>query len=255
MSCQDCDSASDNNFFSICSGSAAGIYTTNSPEACAHCAFDSEANIFVVEDELQLTKVLQIREQLPHLTAIVQYDGKGTRKGVYSWAELMELGNEQPDSILEDRLKGIAINQCCALIYTSGTTGRPKGVMLTHDNLAWMAITSQNWSGFHDATQAYQEVVISFLPLSHIAAQMADLYCSLSCNAAVGFPDKNALKGTLVENMKEIQPTKFLAVPRVWEKMHEKMAEIGSSTTGLKKVIATWAKAEGLKRNVNKMEG
>lgn len=232
-------------------GFAAGIYTTNTPEACAYCAIDSKANIFVVEDEKQLAKVLEVRDQLPHLKAIVQYSGEPTEEGVISWSKLLLLGNDQPDSILEDRLRQIAINQCCTLIYTSGTTGNPKGVMLTHDNLTWTAHVNSQWCGFRDSQEEY----ISFLPLSHVAAQMADIYCPLTCCASVYFGDKNALKGSLIDTMKEIKPTKFLAVPRVWEKMYEKMQDIGRNTTGVKKAIATWAKSKGLEYNMKRMNG
>ena len=208
-----------------------------------------------MEDEIQLAKILDIRDQLPHVKAIIQYTGTPTVKGVLSWNDLMELGKKQPDSVLEDRLKQISINQCCTLIYTSGTTGNPKGVMLTHDNLTWMALVTKQWGNFQDATDYFQETVVSFLPLSHIAAQMADLYCPLAVGGVVGFPDSNALKGPLVENMKEIKPTKFLAVPRVWETMHAKITEIGRSTKGIKKVLATWAKNEGLEYNMKRMHG
>jgi len=236
-------------------GFAAGIYTTNSPDACAYCAIDSEANIFVVEDEKQLAKVLEIRDKLPHLKAIIQYTGEPTVEGVLSWSQLMLIGSQEPDSILEERLRKIAINQCCTLIYTSGTTGNPKGVMLTHDNLTWMGHVNEKWGGFREATDEYQELVISFLPLSHVAAQMADMYCPLTVCAVIAFADKNALKGTLVDDMKEVLPTKFLAVPRVWEKMYEKITEIGRRTTGVKKMVATWAKAKGLEYNMKRMNG
>jgi long-chain-fatty-acid--CoA ligase ACSBG len=76
---------------------------------------------------------------------------------------------------------------------------------------------------------------------------MADIYCPLTCSATVYFADKNALKGTLIETMKEIKPTKFLAVPRVWEKMYEKMMDIGRQTTG--------AKSKGLDYNMKRMNG
>jgi long-chain-fatty-acid--CoA ligase ACSBG len=167
----------------------------------------------------------------------------------------MLLGNQQADAILEERLKQIAINQCCTLIYTSGTTGNPKGVMLTHDNLTWMGHVNEKWGDFREATDTLQETVVSFLPLSHVAAQMADMYCPLTVCGVVAFADKDALKGTLVENMKEILPTKFLAVPRVWEKMYEKITEIGRSTTGVKKMIATWAKNKGFEYNMKRMNG
>jgi len=237
--------------FIHCSGFAAGIYTTNTPEACAFVAKDSKANIFVVEDDKQLAKILEIRDQLPHLKAIVQYTGDPTVEGVYSWSKLLMLGSQQDDSVLDERLKKIAINQCCTLIYTSGTTGNPKGVMLSHDNLVWTAFVNKERCNFVDFVEEY----ISFLPLSHVAAQIADIYCPLTVSATVFFADKNALKGSLVETMKEIQPTKFLAVPRVWEKMYEKMQEIGRSTKGVKKVIATWAKAKGLEYNMKRMNG
>lgn len=167
----------------------------------------------------------------------------------------MTLGNQQSDDALEERLKRIAINQCCTLIYTSGTTGNPKGVMLSHDNLTWMAHVNEEWAGFREISDTQQEEVVSFLPLSHVAAQMADMYCPLSVCGAVAFADKNALKGTLVDNLQEVRPTKFLAVPRVWEKIHEKITEVGRSTTGIKRVIANWAKAKGLETNLMKMNG
>jgi long-chain-fatty-acid--CoA ligase ACSBG len=148
------------------SGFAAGIYTTNTPEACAYVANDSRANIFIVEDEKQLAKILEIRDQLPNLKAIVQYTGEPTVPGVYSWAKLMMLGSQQSDDELEARLKTVAINQCCTLIYTSGTTGNPKGVMLSHDNMTWTAQVNSQLCGFRDFVEEY----ISFLPLSHVAA-------------------------------------------------------------------------------------
>ena len=80
----------------------------------------------VVEDEKQLDKVLAVRSELPHLKAIVQYLGVPKKEGVLSWEELLQIGVKENDEELEERLKRIAINQCCGLIYTSGTTGLPK---------------------------------------------------------------------------------------------------------------------------------
>ena len=107
-------------------GISCGIYTTNSPQVCKYIADISLANILVVEDEKQLDKILTIKSELPHLKAIVQYLGVPKKEGVLSWEELMKLGADEPDDPLEDRLRRIAINQCCGLIFTSGTTGMPK---------------------------------------------------------------------------------------------------------------------------------
>ncbi|CAB0035929.1 unnamed protein product [Trichogramma brassicae] len=99
-------------------GFAAGIYTTNSPEACQYCAESSRANIIVVEDDKQLQKILQIRSQLPKLKAIVQFEGVPQHKDVLSWEDLLELGRQQSEDKLEAVLKTIGVNECCTLVYT-----------------------------------------------------------------------------------------------------------------------------------------
>ena len=116
-------------------GFSTGIYTTNGPEACKYVAANCRANILVVEDAKQLDKIVQIKAELPHLKAIVQYIGTPPAdSGVLSWSDLLKLGEGENDEQLEERLKAIAVNQCCALIYTSGTTGPPK-VRLNDDGV------------------------------------------------------------------------------------------------------------------------
>ncbi|XP_068227125.1 long-chain-fatty-acid--CoA ligase ACSBG2-like [Palaemon carinicauda] len=223
-------------------GFASGIYTTNSPEACEHCAKSCRAQIFVVENQKQLDKVLQIRKNLPDLKAIIQYIGKPTSDGVLSWDDVMDLGKKEPDMELDSRLIRMAANQCCTLIFTSGTTGPPKGVMLSHDNMSWTAHANSVNIDF----ALGKEVIISFLPLSHVAAQMSDIYMCMYSGVTVYFAQPDALKGSLAATMKEVRPTVLLSVPRVWEKIYEKLMEVGKSTKGVKKSIVTWAKSIGL---------
>jgi len=229
-------------------GFAAGIYTTNTPEACEHCAKNCNAQVWIVEDQKQLDKVLQIRDNVPSLKTIVQYRGTPTVEGVLSWDQLIEMGKKEPDYILEDRLKRIAVNQCCTLIYTSGTTGAPKGVMLSHDNITWTALST---SIYFNMTPG-KEQIVSYLPLSHIAAQLADIYMSVVNAGTTYFAQPDALKGSLGGTLKEVRPTAFLGVPRVWEKIYDKMQEVGRKTKGVKKSIATWAKSVGLESNERK---
>ncbi|XP_072458077.1 long-chain-fatty-acid--CoA ligase ACSBG2 isoform X2 [Notamacropus eugenii] len=237
-------------------GLAVGIYTTNSPEACEYVINHSQANILVVENDTQLQKILQVREKLSYLKAIVQYreEIKEKRPDLYSWKEFIALGESVPDEKLEAVLDTQKPNQCCMLIYTSGTTGQPKGVMLSHDNITWtsgMATSSLTLS----SPPQQQEKVVSYLPLSHIAAQMMDIWLPMKVGGTTYFAQPDALKGTLATTLREVRPTAFLGVPRVWEKMQEKMKEAGANSSSFKKKVAAWAKSIGFQRHMRRMTG
>ncbi|XP_026677759.1 very long-chain-fatty-acid--CoA ligase bubblegum [Diaphorina citri] len=231
-------------------GFAAGMYTTNSPEACLHCLVTSDANICVVEDDKQLEKILKVKAQCPKLKAIVQYEGKPDKPGVISWDELMELGRAAPDESLDRVLETIATNECCTLVYTSGTEGASKPVMLSHDNITFNAACIIQYFKLESAALS----VISFLPLSHIAAQTVDIYSVMTVAATLWFADKNALKGSLINTLLEVRPHVFLAVPRVWEKIHEKLMAVGKQTTGVKRWIANYAKSTSLQHYMAYLE-
>lgn len=238
----------------LAGGFAAGIYTTNSPEACHYVADHCKANLIIVEDDRQLQKILEIRDRLPHLKAIIQATGTVSadlkRKAVYEWADFMNLGNDIPDYEVTWRLEKQTPNMCATLIYTSGTTGNPKAVMISHDNITWTAAVAI------DAFKLTEnDDIISYLPLSHIAAQMIDIHAALATGLTIWFAQPDALKGGLINTLKEVRPTVFLGVPRVWEKMQEKMQSIGKQTTGFKKTISTWAKGIGLEGNLSLQSG
>ncbi|KAF7200759.1 long-chain-fatty-acid--CoA ligase ACSBG2 [Nothobranchius furzeri] len=234
-------------------GLATGIYTTNSPEACQYVAANCEADVLVVENQKQLDKILKVKGQLPHLKAIIQYKGELQQKApfLYTWAEFMKLGEDVSNEQLNAVIDSLRSNECCSLIYTSGTTGNPKGVMLSHDNISWTARTV-----FKMINENYgEEVLVSYLPLSHVAAQMIDIWGCMSLGGTIYFADPDALKGSLVNTLKEVRPTGFLGVPRVWEKMQEKMKAAGSKASPLKKRLADWAKSVGLQYNYSVMNG
>lgn len=234
-------------------GLAAGIYTTNSPEACQYVAANCEANVLVVEDKKQLDKILQVKDQLPHLKAIVQYKGDLHQRApfLYTWDEFMKLGEDVPNEQLDAIIDSLRANECCTLIYTSGTTGNPKGVMLSHDNITWVTRAAGSCAGLTYA----EEVVISYLPLSHAAAQVNDMWMCMRYAGTTYFADPDALKGSLGTTMKEVRPTSFLGVPRVWEKMQEKMRAAAAKASPMRRRVADWAKSIGLQYNYSAMNG
>jgi len=233
-------------------GVAVGIYPTNSPDTTKYIAAHCRSNIIVVEDDVQLQKILKIRSDLPDLKAIVQYTGIPLHEDVISWQAFMKIGEESAelDQELDSRLKSVGINECAHLVYTSGTTGKPKAVMLSHDNLTFTArIIRETYK-----LKMNYEKNVSYLPLSHVAANLVDLIIMMSCHGTTYFAEKTALKGTITHTLKEVQPTMFFGVPRVYEKIQEKMQEVGRANKGLKRQIGNWAKKTGLKRNRTRIE-
>ena len=237
----------------LAGGVPAGIYTTNGPDACFYIADHSKSVLAVVENETHLAKFLEIRDQLPHLKAIVMWEGEvpaGTTGAVYDWASFMELGASVDDAVLEARMAGQSAGQCATLIYTSGTTGNPKAVMLSHDNLTWTSNTANELFKL-----GAEDQIVSYLPLSHIAAQMLDIHGPMTTMSTVSFAQPDALQGSLVTTLQDVRPTMFMGVPRVWEKIEETMRAVGAANSGVKKSIGYWAKTIGLKGNYAKVSG
>uniref|UniRef100_T1PHA0 long-chain-fatty-acid--CoA ligase n=1 Tax=Musca domestica TaxID=7370 RepID=T1PHA0_MUSDO len=230
-------------------GVIAGIYTTNSPEACMHVLEDSHAQIVVVDDAKQMEKIHAIKDKLPNLKAAIQIQEPYApfmkkEDGYYRWSEIEAMNVADMEDEFKKRLENIAINQCCCLVYTSGTVGMPKGVMLSHDNITYdcRAITKSL-----ERVVVGSEVLVSYLPLSHVAAQTVDIYTMCSIAGCIYFADKDALKGTLVKSLQDARPTRFMGVPRVYEKFQERMVAVSSSSGSMKKMLASWAKGVTLK--------
>lgn len=232
-------------------GIVTGIYTTSSPEACQYIAHDCRANVIVVDTQKQLEKILKIWKDLPHLKAVVIYQEPPPKKmaNVYTMEELIELGQEVPEEALDAIIDTQQPNQCCVLVYTSGTTGNPKGVMLSQDNITWTARYGSQ-AGDIQPAEVQQEVVVSYLPLSHIAAQIYDLWTGIQWGAQVCFADPDALKGTLVNTLREVEPTSHMGVPRVWEKIMERIQEVAAQSGFIRRKMLLWAMSVTLEQNL-----
>jgi len=246
----------------LAGGKAAGIYPTDTPEQVQFKCTHSHGSVAIVEDSGKLKPFLTYKDDMPNLKALVCWacpvpeGGKITRSDgtvieCYTWADFMKLGESVEDSLLEARISAQEPGHCCSLIYTSGTTGNPKAVMISHDNILWASQTVLGVIPNGKTDKA--ERILSYLPLSHVAGLMVDIICPIVGAAKspsyieVSFARPYDLKiGTVGDRLRAVKPTLFIGVPRVWEKIAEKMKAVGASTKGLKKKIATWAKGKGL---------
>ena len=221
-------------------GAPAGIYATSSPEEVGYITGHAEAPVILVENKVQLDKVLAVRAELPHLRWIVMMRGahEVDDAQVLTWDEFLAMADGVDDAEVDRRVAALRPEGLATLIYTSGTTGPPKGVMLMHSNLTWTA--DQAFGVL--STLSSDDRSLSYLPLSHIAEQMFSIHIPISIGWSVYFAESIE---ALADNLKECRPTIFFAVPRVWEKFHAGVeAKLGESH-GPKAKIAAWAQGVG----------
>ncbi len=213
----------------------AGIYATNSPEECGYIIGHSRAPVVLVENEEQWAKVDEMRGKLPDLRHVVTMRPAGPIDDplVMSWDEFLARGAEVEPSRVEERLAALHPNDAATLIYTSGTTGPPKGVMLSHDNLAWTA--SQAVHLFEIDASDFN---VSYLPLSHIAEQVFTIHAPAMAGSAIYYAESFP---RVADNLREVQPTIFFAVPRVWERFHGGVLEHLAGLAAPKAKVAAWA--------------
>jgi long-subunit acyl-CoA synthetase (AMP-forming) len=203
------------------SGIPVGMYPSNSSDACEFIMNHAKIDVLVVEDGKQLEKF--VGKNIPMLKLILYYSPvsdelvKKFKIPVVSFGAFMD--SIQPDSIELDKPG----NDIATIIYTSGTLGDPKGVMLTHKNIVSNINAILKTLQKNNLDLDSGERFVSYLPLNHIAAQTMDIYIPISVLGTVWFADKDALKSTLVNTLKDARPTVFVGVPRVWEKMQEKI--------------------------------
>ncbi|NBX62739.1 MAG: long-chain fatty acid--CoA ligase [Betaproteobacteria bacterium] len=200
-------------------GVSNGIYPTDSVSQVQYLCEDSRTTVLFVEDEEQLDKALMSRGQLPLLKLIVVIDTEGlTRYSdpmVISLQSLRDQGRKHERSqpgLFERRRVSRRPEDLAILIYTSGTTGKPKGAMHSH---AGMVYAMRGYSLYLAQDQRDERML--FLPLCHIAERLGGMYSCIYGGAILNFVEN---PDTVPENVREIAPTLFFAVPRVWEKFY-----------------------------------
>jgi len=209
----------------IGSGVSVGIYPTSTPEACEYILNHAEVNVLVVEDEKQLEKLVGRDISVALILYYSPIPDEMINKfkvPIVSFGAFME-SKEKNQVKLAERPK---LDDIATIIYTSGTTGDPKGAMITHKNIiSSICSILQTITTKSNLRLSKGERFISYLPLNHIAAQTMDIYIPICTLGTVWFADKEALKSTLVNTLKDARPTIFIGVPRVWEKMAQKIEE------------------------------
>jgi long-subunit acyl-CoA synthetase (AMP-forming) len=217
-------------------GVPAPIYPTLTAEQAGYIANHSEATVAVVLDKAQLDKLRLVRP--PNLRWFVLMTGEPDAKDVLSWEQFMARAEETPDAEIDKRLDGIDPTGIATLIYTSGTTGPPKAAMLTHKNLEFAARIAQQV-----ADVRADDVMVSYLPLSHIAEQMLSIHGPIVSGGQIAFCDDFE---KLVPTLQKVEPTIFFGVPRVWEKVQAGLeAKFAEAPEGKRKLLA-WARGPHL---------
>ncbi|MEO8254505.1 MAG: AMP-dependent synthetase/ligase, partial [Flavobacterium sp.] len=213
------------------------IYPTISEQDYQFILNHCEASYCFVSDEEILRKIKLVKDKLPHLKEIYSFD---TIKDCKNWNELLILGdNQNNQDEVESRKESIKTDDLATIIYTSGTTGSPKGVMLSHQNIVSNVLDCAARIPF----KAGKSRALSFLPICHIFERMV-LYLYQYYGVSIYFGESIEKIG---ENMKQVQPTVITAVPRLIEKVYEKIYAKGTELTGIKKALFFWAVNLGLR--------
>ncbi len=233
-------------------GVAVGIYATNAAPQVEYVIDHSDSVFFFVENEEQLDKWLQFKERTTKLKKVIVWDLEGLRDyndpQVMSFQTLLNFGEKvcqaQP-GLFDERMQQVTPDDSSVLIYTSGTTGPPKGAVLTHRNMCWMAD-----SILQALPMTEKDEVMSFLPLCHIFEQLFSVIGHAYRGYIVNFIES---PDTVTQNMREISPTLGYAVPRIWEKYASSIRIRMSDADWLKKLVFNLSLAVGKKRATLKM--
>ena len=212
------------------------IYPTISEDDYEYILNHSGAIYCFISDSEVLRKINLIRDKVPYLKEVYSFN---SIEGCKNWTDLLELGKDTSNQdVVEDRKNGVKTEDLATIIYTSGTTGKPKGVMLSHQNIVSNIIDSAPRIPF----TAGNSRALSFLPICHIFERMI-LYLYQYFGVSVYFGESIE---KISDNIKEVKPTVMTAVPRLLEKVYDKIYAKGTELTGIKKMLFFWAIDLGL---------
>lgn len=222
------------------------IYANQGAAEYEHILTHSDAKIVIVSSNEFYDKILEPSKKAPKLETIYCLD---EIKGVKNWMEIVDLGRKEAANLkdkLDEIKSGISEEDLMSIIYTSGTTGLSKGVMLSHKNFV------QNVMGTIAVLPVESEdIFLSFLPLCHVFERMVN-YLVQYRGCGVYYAES---VDTIGDNIREVNPQGFAAVPRVIEKLYDKLILKGKELTGIKKSLFFWAVELGLKYELNKANG
>jgi long-chain acyl-CoA synthetase len=212
------------------------IYPTIAKEDYEYILNHSESIYCFVSDKEVVTKLNSIKSKTK-LKGVYTFDDIS---GEHNWKEVMGIGEDTSNqNEVEQRRKAVKTDDLATIIYTSGTTGKPKGVMLSHNNLISNVLDSEKRVPFEYG----ESKALSFLPVCHVFERMI-LYLYQYCGVEIHFAESIE---KMSDNLKEVKPNVMTAVPRLYEKVYDKIVDKGAELSGIKKALFFWAIDLGLK--------
>ena len=228
-------------------GVASGIYTTDSASQLSYLVNDSDSRFLFVENDEQLDKFLTVRDEMPGLAKVIVFNREGLHDfrddQVLFIEELYDLGRvhakKNPD-LFEAEIAKSTPQELSILVYTSGTTGQPKGAMISHSNILFSLSSGARTVPIFDTDDQ-----VCFLPLCHILERLFSVMLPIAFKSTVNFAESPE---TVFDNVQEVSPHTFTAVPRVWEKIYSRISIMVGDATPFGRWAFNRAIAAGLAR-------
>ena len=223
-------------------GITVGFYPTNPAAEVKYLLTDCGATVHLAEDQEQVDRVLEIDPAaVPNLGRIIYCEPRGVHSysddRLMDWDDFLAVGRqhraENPDAVV-DRMAQARPDDVMTLVYTSGTTGPPKGAMLTNANTEFSITRIMGEDGLRGKrVPTADDLVVTYLPLCHVAERIFSTWHMVSCGLCLNFAESIE---TVTVNLREVQPTLFFAVPRIWEKLHATVMIKGSDSSPFKRL-------------------